>query len=405
MLKHKIHYGWGICGACVLLLICTVGVTTNSFPVFLPYLIEYGSLTKTQGAALSSIRCVFSFLSVLAFERYYGVTGMRVGMTLLALNVAVSCVLFSTAHGFAVFCIASAISGISHGLGGLVATSVLVNRWFKDRIGLALGTCASGAGIGVVFISPAATYLVEKYSLPVAYIVSACFAVLCAAIVYVLIRNSPQDVGLEMYVQDKRDVRKREKAECTVHYKKSSKVPAGVLASAFLIGATAFGVIPHIAVLLREHGYNSATASLAMSVYGITITSGKFIYGAVTDKIGTYRTGYIFSGFYIVSIMLFCVCKGNAAAAVLVTALYGLGSAQTSVALSLWAKDLTLPEDYPHMAKIIQAGYIAGGALCGTIPGIVADAVGSYIPAFFLMGVLAILALLFVQISYCRARI
>ena len=110
------------------MLICTVGITTNSFPVFLPYIIEEGGLSKTQGSSLGTIRCLFSFLSVLLFEKYYKAFDMRRGLTLLTVNVAFSTMLYSLANSYTMYIAASALSGISHGLGGLVATSVLMNR-------------------------------------------------------------------------------------------------------------------------------------------------------------------------------------------------------------------------------------------------------------------------------------
>lgn len=388
------------------MLVCTIGITTNSFPVFLPYIIEDGGLSKTQGSALSTVRCLFSFLSVLTFEKFYKTVGMRRGLTLLTLNVALSTMIYSVADSFPVFCLAAAISGISHGLGGLVATSVLMNRWFRDRIGLALGICSGGAGLGIVFISPLTTFFVEKFSLGAAYKAAAVFSALSALIVYGVIRNEPSDKKLSAYTGTQRRVENKRSPAPQTLYRMEEKTKWLMFIAAFLTGVTAFGGMPHIPVLLRERGFDSVTASLSMSLFGIAMTLGKFTYGALADRIGTYKTCYAFSALNILGMTLITLCTGGQTAFMsLCIVAFGMGMAQSTVAFSLWARDLTEGEGYPRFVKNIQAFYMAGGTMCGALPGLIADISGRYVPAFLLMSVLALLTLILTQYSYKKSEL
>jgi len=51
----KLHYGWFVCAACTLVLFCTIGFTSTAFSVYIPYINEFGGLTKTQGGPIPGV--------------------------------------------------------------------------------------------------------------------------------------------------------------------------------------------------------------------------------------------------------------------------------------------------------------------------------------------------------------
>lgn len=245
----------------------------------------------------------------------------------------------------------------------------------------------------------------ENYSLRFAYRIATVFAAVSALVVYAVLRNKPQEKALCAYTVSEAHKKEARAPGQRAFYRLEGNRKIFIFFAAFLTGVTAFGGMPHIPVLLRERGFDSTTASLSMSLFGIAMTVGKFVYGILADRIGTYKTGYIFSALFISALILSCVCRGGQTLLLLVTIIaFGMGTAQSTVAFSLWAKDFSDSEGYQKFVKNLQAYYIAGGMICGTFPGILADITGSYVPAFFLMSVAAIVTLGLAQYSYKKSE-
>ena len=50
------NYAWAVCAACLLVLLCSGGLTYKGFAAYQPYLISSGGLTNTQSSMLITIR-------------------------------------------------------------------------------------------------------------------------------------------------------------------------------------------------------------------------------------------------------------------------------------------------------------------------------------------------------------
>ena len=89
-MKQKIHYGWVICALCVMTRFCTMGLTSNTFSIYINAFIEENGFSKAQGASLSSMRCVASLIGTVVTGYYYYKLNVRKGMSLAVMMVAFS---------------------------------------------------------------------------------------------------------------------------------------------------------------------------------------------------------------------------------------------------------------------------------------------------------------------------
>ena len=89
-----------------------------------------------------------------------------------------------------------------------------------------------------------------------------------------------------------------------------------------------------------------------------------------------------------------------AAAAITLT---GLGMPLSSVTLSVWAGDLSAPEDYDRLVKWLSSTYMLGSLVTGPVPGLLADRFGgSYVPAYGLFLLFLLVSMLLIQTVYRR---
>ena len=75
----KPHYGWIICLGCTLLLFTTMGLIANVFSVYRPYIIAQLGFSNTQCAMITTIRCMFSLVSMCFIRPFYQKLDIRLG--------------------------------------------------------------------------------------------------------------------------------------------------------------------------------------------------------------------------------------------------------------------------------------------------------------------------------------
>lgn len=400
---HKPHYGWAVCFGGSLLILCTVGLALNAFTVFLPFILSAHDFSNTQGAMINTIRCLFSVPALALAPRYLRRTGLRLGVTLAALLVAGAHALYAAATQIEMYYLAAALIGIGYGFGSMLSVSLLIDRWFVQHRGLALGFCASWSGLGTLIAPTVITLLVEHYGLRTAFLVEAGFMLLAALIVFAVIRNYPAEKGCAALGAQPGAAACPPQAAAGPTVNRHASLP--LMLSLLLLGMVAIPGTTNMALHYSIQGYGSMTVALAVSLFGFTLVLGKCLFGLVDDRIGGYRTNYVFLGLLICGLILCAAVGGGARFPLLAAcALMGMGFPVSTVGLSIWAADLADAGAYADMLRRFQILYIAGGLIGSPLPGIIADYSGSYTPAYVLYAGMIVITLAIVQYEYRRRR-
>ncbi len=402
----KLHYGWVVCICCTLLMTCCMGLTVNAFSVYLPYIKEAGNFNNSQISLIPTIRSLFSLLSMLIVTVFFRRTGLRFGLTMVGLLAAASFLVNGLAVHLAAYYVAGAMMGLSYGLGGIVAASLVIDNWFKSRKGLALGICASGSGLGAVVGPTAITALVEARGLSFSFLCETAFVLAVSVLAFFLLRSTPEELGMTSY----EDQRHRDEAAlklppapvCTEPLSRKEWI---LFFPAFIaLGMAATPGPSYYAVHFTDCGFDSMTAALAISTCGLVLTGSKFIFGAISDRIGCRKSSTVYLVTLMAGLAINCLLKPFPSTALLFTAvcLMGFGFPPSTVGLSLWAGDLNTPERYAVTVRRFQTGYFVGALLGSSLPGVLADVYGSYVPGYALHILFIAVILTAVQIMYGR---
>lgn len=393
VIMDKKKYRWVICAGCTLMFFCTAGLGMTGFSVYQPYLISVGGLTNAQASMLTSVRSMFTFLIMFAVARILNKTDVRLGATLSVLGISLSLVLYSLAESFPVCVLAAAVAGISYGIGGMLAVSVMIHRWFEDHQGLAIGICSAGSGFSAVIGTPVITWMVETFSMRQSFLMEAGFVVILAVLVFVMLRNRPKGEEKPPQFVPKEKIHQTGENMFWIDRRKQKYIMAGVLLMGFTYAASS-----HISVLYKNAGYPTGQVSFLVSLMGAALFIGKCVYGETADKIGSYWSGNIFFGMLILGSVLCCFAGNHsmvtAAAAV---ALVSCGSVLLSVGLTIIANAVAKQQYYAVIVRRIQIIYMLGSMIFGVVPGMVADHVGNYIPAYATIAGFAAVAALLIQ--------
>lgn len=397
----KKKYRWVICAGCTLMFFCTAGLGMTGFSVYQPYLISDGGLTNAQASMLTSIRSMFTFITMFAAARILNKTDIRRGGALSAAGIAAAMLLYGAADSFPVYAAGAAVAGSCYGIGGMLAVSVMIHRWFEEHQGLAVGICSAGSGFSAVIGTPVITWLIETFSMRTAFFIEAAFTAVLAVLVFLMLRNRPKGEERPPQFVSKTAKGKKKETMFRIGKREAAFVMAGVLLMGFTYPATS-----HISVLYRNEGFSPAHVSLLVSAMGAALFVGKCVYGQAADKLGSFRSGNIFFGMLVIGSALCCLAgNGNMGLAVAAVVLVSCGSVLLSVGLTIIADAVAKLQYYAVVVRRIQIVYMLGSMVFGVVPGIIADHAGNYIPAYVLITVFAAAAMLLIQpILYKRSR-
>lgn len=395
-MKSK-NYCWVVCMVCVGVMFCTMGLTSTAFSVVLPYLIKEAGLTNTQGGIIPTIKPIASLIIVFFSNHIYRRIGKKNAVVLGCISLGIAFFLFGQSS-YQLYLVAAVFAGFSYGLGGTLTISLLVRAWFESDRGMAIGFCSAGSGLASFIMPPVITALVEKYSLKTALIVPSVIAVIIAVLVLMIVRDTPEEMGMEPYRQGKKDgtAPKVVDEEGT----KDKSIWYISIVAVFMMSIFGYGMIQNQALLYTTSGQPPMTVSMLISLCGITVMLIKPIYGKVTDQLGAYRSNYLFFGILIIGGLLSTMAGSkNLILAVAGVICLGISLPIASVGPSLYANDIG-GKEAGKILRIYQIAIPIGQIFVGPVPGMIADRTGSYVLAYAFMTAVVVAAMFVIQIAY-----
>jgi len=397
------HYAWFVCFGGALSLSTVMGLGANVYNIYQPYIISINSFTNAQGSWIPTTRSLFVLLALLTVNQLCARLSLRLVMTLGNVLFGLSCISFAFADSFPAYLFSAALLGIGYCYGGMVPLSLIIGNWFEDRRSLALGIASAGSGISTIFASPLVTWLIENLGLKGAFLCESAYVFLCAGGIWLLLRSSPEQQGLEPYRQP--DLRRKAQAVSSVLRVDRPLDKGLVLLACLLIGGPVGPCFSHLTVLYTSEGFDSGLIASLISLMGLAICVGKILCGQIYDRFGS-RTGNTATfGVFLAGLLLCCLAfTKSVPIAFAAMGAYSVGLAITAVSPAVWAFDLSTEKTYGATVRSFTVAYTAGMLLFGPIPGILADRLGSYVPSYMIFSGFLAVSMLLVHIVYVRLK-
>lgn len=399
--KNGNKYAWVICICGLAIHFCCAGLATTGIGVYLPYLREALELSNTQASMITTIRSLATTLIMFVSGGFYRRISLRRGIGIAMACIAIGNVLFSLAGTIWMCYAAAGVCGIGYGLGTIIPITALMRNWFQDRLATAISICTCGSGVTAA-VAPVITILTETYGLKTAFMIETLFVVIVGIILLFIIRDHPSELNLRAY-QNQKSQKKTENKK--LKQNPDAKMPAFqmvmFLVVALLIGAAGVPGVGHLPLLFRTAGYTAAVTAAAVSMDGIVMTIGKFMFGVASDRFGTYRINYFFMGTLMLGMFFLSILNGTSQIMLYIAVfLFGTGIPVGTVGLAVWAGDLSSKEDANKMTRYSQILFSIGTLIFNLMPGVVADHTGSYAPVYFIYGIAMIVLMVMIQYLY-----
>ena len=398
------HYAWAVCLGGGLSLFAIIGLGINIFSVYQPYIIEQNGFTNAQGSLITTTRSLFALFAMLTVNQLCAKFGLRRVMTCGMVLMVSSCVCFGFAASFFAYCVAAALTGLAYGYGGMVPLSLVIGHWFRDRRSFALGLASAGSGVSTIFAPRIITGIIESHGMRAAFLTEAAFVLFLTAFVWFLVRNAPNDMGLEPYHLGGEETPVPPPAATPVGMTKP--LSCALLFAAFLTGAPGGPGFSHLTVLYTSSGYDSLTVASLIAFLGVMICVGKILCGQVYDAVGGVRGNYYTFGVFFVAFLTCCLAPvGGLVLPYLAIFFFGLGIPISNISFAAWAGDLYGDAGYESAVRSFTVAFALGMLLFGPIPGLLADRFGSYVPAYALFAATLLISMGIVQFAYRKLNV
>ena len=277
-----------VLGVCMLLNLIGRG-TADTYVVFLLPLEQDLGWSRSQMTGVYSIYLLVNGLTAPAVGMLFDRLGPRLVYGFGMAALAASYVLASYVHNvWQFYATVGAGTGVAVAALGMVPSSTLIARWFREWLSTAMSVAFAGLGLGALIIVPGAQALIGAHGWREAYrilgIILFCFVPLVLALPWRHFLD-----GHPAY----RDVRRAVNAsgeEWTVARAMRSRNFWGLVWVFFFTSVGMFSVTVQTVVYLVEQGFPALLAATAfgtasmLSVFGIVTT------GAIADRFGPRRT-------------------------------------------------------------------------------------------------------------------
>lgn len=279
------------------------------------------------------------------------------------------------------------IAGIIRGAGiayiSYVPMSMILNQWFEEKNGLAIGLASGFSGVSGAIAAPVFTLLIESNGWRFAFMINSLFILLSVLpILLFSFEMNPIDEGHKPYGYKKSDAQK------VIHRSEIKEVsPINFIFIALMVIA----FLNTLLVMMNAHfpgygsslGFSPEVGSLMLSAVMIGNLVWKGIFGALSDWIGPTKSSLFVMIISVISILI--IISWNAPLPLLIGSFFfGATFSIGGVAMPILANKFFGPVAGTKVYAILNFLASAGGAVGVSLVGFIYDFTGTYVMAFTL---------------------
>ncbi len=410
LIRGRIHYAWIVVAISFVTMLAAAGIRSVPGVLILPLESEFGWTRTTVSLAVSINLLLFGLCGPFAaavMEKF----GMRRMMT-IALSVLAGAVALTTQihNAWQLYLLWGVVVGLGTGaMAGWVAAAVS-NYWFAERRGLVVGLLTASNATGQLVFLPMLAGVVEKYGWRPAVLIVAGVALVVAPLVALLMRNRPEEMGLQPYGAPAHEPWSPTSGQPTITIHVAGNpfrvalmtLVRGVqsrdfllLAGSFFIcGATTTSLVgTHLIPMSHEHGIPEVTAANMLALIGVFDLFGTMASGWLSDRYDSRWLLFWYYGLRGLSLIFLPYAYGTGLFGLgLFVVFYGLDWVATVPPTVRLAADLFGKRNVSTVYAWIFAAHQLGAATAAFGAGALRTWLGDYQISFMAAGGLALLA-------------
>lgn len=404
--KHAIHRAWLMLAGCCFLQSGTVSIVLGCCGLFFVPICDDLGFARSEIASYQSFYWLALIVSMPLAGKILSKCNIRVVTCVSSIAVALAAGLMGTYTMVWQWICSGLVFGSFGCLVFHLPLVTIVNNWFEDRVGMAMGIATAVSAAAIMFFSPFIQGLISTLGWRAAYFAEAViilvFTIPWCAFVFV---RKPSDIGARPYRKRASScglptVRQFGSADSGVPRDKALKSISFACVFVFA-GIAAFvgsGFDSNIPGYIDSIGFDPAFGAIVVSAISFGSFCEKILMGFVNDRFGVWQA---------VACEIVLVCVGIAGLVFLrdpwlvlvAAALFGVQDSFTSISLPLIVRKLFGNRDYTQIYAWTRVGAGFFGMFAAVSVAYSFDATGSYVPAFAGAVCLCVLAALVLAIA------
>ncbi len=283
------------------------------------------------------------------------------------------------------------LGGVGVAAMGMVPASALVSRWFRARLGTAMGIAYAGLGMGVIVVVPFTQWLIERNGWRSAY-TSLGSGLLILLPLLLLLPWKHFAAGNPEFQSEHGP---RAVAGWTLAQALRSSAFWGLFAVFFFTAVAIWGTILQAVAYLVEIGFAPLEAATAFGVLGIMSVLGMIATGWLADRVGRRATVTVTFGLTIAGIGLLFLLEQFPYYWLLVVFVlcFGVSQGSRGPVISTLCAELFPGGGFGAIYGSVTMGMGTGAAFGAWVSGWLRDATGGYEAGFLFAAVAALLGL------------
>ena len=404
--RRNIHYSWVVIAVTFLTMLVTAAAVGAPGVLIVPLEKEFGWETEQIATAFSIRLLLFGFMGpfAAAFMNYFGVR--KVVCVALVLITAGLFASLAMTEIWQLILLWGVVVGFGTGLTAMVLGATVAARWFTARRGLALGMLTASSATGQLAFMPLMASLSENYGWRTAIMLICALLLIAVTAVFFLMRDRPPDIGLPAY-GDK---------EITpvppitgglislitmplLALKEASRSSTFwvLFATFFVCGASTNGLVgTHFVAMCGDFGMVPVVAASVLAMMGFFDFFGTIGSGWLSDRVDNRWLLFWYYGLRGLSLLYLPYSNFSFYGLSLFAMFYGLDWIATVPPTVKLATDRFGREKAGLIFGWVFAGHQLGAASAAYGGGFARTEYQTYMPAFFVAGILCLIAALLV---------
>jgi len=378
--------------AALFVLSFTVSNAIASFGVFLPTLAEVFGWSRGAISLALSLNLLLGGVSGLGAGALADRHGPR-PILLITIGVgAAGFVLASTMDSLWQLYLSIGVMGGVGGAGFYVIGAATVARWFDRGRGLALGIVLAAFSVSYLTGGPVAAGLIESVGWRIAYLVLGSLVLFVGGGATLLVHDPPGRADATSERSSPaggRGVSMRAAfADPRLWYLTLSWVLSGVVSLMLSV---------HVVSYAHDRGISLASASLALTAYGLGSSLGRLVLGSLSDRLSARPLMHVCVGLQVGALVVLPWGPSQGVLLLILT-LFGFGFTGADSVFVRIIPDVFGLQSLGAITGVLSLGFRFGAAVGPALAGFVHDATNSYTLPFGLAPVLVVLS----YVSFAR---
>lgn len=399
--KNKFEYKWVIVGLCFFMMFVCLGFASGIRNHFIVPITTYLNIER----GVFAFNDTFRFISTSIVNLFFGFIVAKIGAKKMMLSGFIVLICSMLCYAFAQSVLLIYLGGILLGVGiawtGTTLVGYVVAKWFKQNRGTIMGAilCSNALGSAIankILVEPIVYGSPDGYK--TAYYVIAIAIGVVGLLVLLFYREPKEGEGEQGEIKGKK---KRGRVWSGIDFKDAVKKPYFYCAIICIVGTGLIlqGIFGVATAHMTDVGINASMLTTISMMSSIMLMLMKFLSGLCYDKFGLRVTISICSICSIIAIVLLCfVDSPSMGALAFVYAVFSaIAMPLETIILPLYASDLFGEKSYSKMLGIFVSSSTAGCALGSPVLNFCYDAMGSYVPAFIVFGIIMLCVLVLLQ--------